>query len=89
MSDDYKVRLVARGEGLYYRDERDVYRFNVSSRDKTWKVYLPGSRGEAYEPHELTDEERRRILPRIERYFRSEMYFGLFGSSCPVVFERK
>jgi hypothetical protein len=89
MSESYKVKLVARNEGIEYRDERNVYRFNVALANERWTVYLPGSKGESYQVHELTDEERLLILPRIEKYLEGRKYYGLVGPSYPVTFERE
>lgn len=89
MSESYKLKLVARNEGIEYRDDRDVYRFGVSLTDRRWTVYLPGSKGESYEVHELTDEERLLILPRIKQYLEGRKYYGLIGPSYPVTFERE
>lgn len=89
VSESYRVRLVARNEGIEYRDEKDVYRFNVMLKDKTWKVVLPCSKGDYYQEHELTDEERDVALPRIKRFLESKRYFGIFGPSYPVIFERE
>ena len=82
----YFVRLVARNEGIEYTDERDVYRFNVAFADKAWSVFLPCSKGKYYETHELTDQERAVVLPRITKYLEGRKYFGLFGPSYPVTF---
>src|ERR1700677_550566 len=84
----YSVRLVARNEGIEYTDERDVYRFDVAFADKAWRVFLPCSRGIYYESHELTDEERAVVLPRITKYLGGRKHFGFFGSSYPVTFNR-
>jgi hypothetical protein len=86
---NYTVRLVARNEGIEYRDEHDVYRFGGWLEKKRWIVYLPGSKGEYYEPHELTDEEQNTILPRIKAFLEGRKYFGFFGRTYPVVIERE
>jgi hypothetical protein len=68
MERGYTVRLVARNEGVEYRDQFDVYRFDVTLAGKKWTVVLPGSQGEQYATHELSDDERATILPRISKY---------------------
>lgn len=85
----YTVKLVARNEGIEYRDELDVYRFNVGLTDGKWKVYLPGSKGENYQAHELTVQEKTIILPRIAKYLESRKYFGFFGPTYPVILEEE
>jgi hypothetical protein len=89
MSGTYKVKLVARNEGIEYRDEHDVYRFAASLKNQKWTVYLPCSKGESYQVHELTDEERLLILPRIEQYLEGRKYYGLVGPSYPVTFKQE
>lgn len=84
---DYSVKLVARNEGIEYRDAEDVYRFNVAFVDKMWVVELPCSKGEQFAEHALSDDERKRILPRIERYLRGRKYFWFFGPTHEVRFE--
>jgi|HubBroStandDraft_1064217.scaffolds.fasta_scaffold302026_2 hypothetical protein len=89
MKQNYSVRLVARNEGIEYRDEHDIYRFNTMLKNKKWTVFVPGSKGKYFEPHELTDEEQSTILPRIKKYLEGKKYFGFIGPSYPVIFERE
>ncbi|MHB8812619.1 MAG: hypothetical protein ACYDAE_05085 [Steroidobacteraceae bacterium] len=89
MDEGYSVKLVARNEGIEYRDEHDVYRFNLRLTNKTWTVSLPGSKGRNYQPHELTDEEQSVVLARVKAYLERRKYFGFVGPSYPVIFERE
>lgn len=89
MKKNYIVRLVSRNEGIEYRDECDVYRFNVSLTDKKWVVYLPCTKGDFYQTHEFTEDEKEKIIPRIIDYLENKKYFGIFGSTYPVMFERE
>ena len=84
---DYTIKLVARNEGVEYRDRIDVYRFNVEMRDDRWIVRLPGSKGSRYVRHDLTSNEQRTILPRIEKFLRHVKWFGFIKQSRSVVFE--
>lgn len=68
MTDDYAIRLVARNEGIEYREGGEVYRFNVSLANRQWSGYVPGTKGDFFEVHELSAQERDRILPRIALY---------------------
>ncbi len=88
MKDNYTVRLVARNEGIEYRDDASVYRFNVRLTGKKWVVYLPCSKGDFYQSYELTEDEQKTILPRIVEYLESRKYFGIVGPTYPVEFER-
>lgn len=83
----YTVRLINRGELIEYRDDVDVYHFNAWRKKKRWTVYLPGTKGKYHEPHELTDEEREVIFPRIRNYLEGIKNFIWFGRTYPVSFE--
>lgn len=89
MTARYKVRLVARNEGIEYIDERDIYRFNVALVNKIWRIQLPGSKGKNFQVHELTDDEETVILARIKRYLESKRYFGIVGPTFPAIVERR
>jgi hypothetical protein len=89
LNQQYRVRLVARNEGIEYRDESGIYRFDVALKQKRWTVYLPGSKGEFYQTHELTPDEHERIEPRIIKYLKNKKYFGFIGPSYPAIFERE
>jgi hypothetical protein len=85
----YTVRLVARNEGIEYRDEGGLYRFNVALKQKRWTAFLPGSKGDFFQTHVLTPEEYDRIGPRIIKYLESKKYFGFIGPSYPALFARE
>ena len=84
MPDGYTVRLTARQEGLEYRTASDVYRFDVLLTDGEWQLYLPGSRGEDFAPHELTEAEAAEILPRLVAHLRHDRLFGIPVCTYPV-----
>ncbi len=88
MENDYRIRLTARNEGVEYRDAQGVYRFNVVLKGKEWTLFLPGSRGESYEPHQLSEEEESRILPRVIHYLQSIKWLGFFRRSYSVALKR-
>lgn len=84
MSDEhYTIRLVARNEGVEYVNDVDVYRFRVEHVGQVWKLYLPCTKGADYEIHELTEEEKTYILPRIVKYLETIWYFGFFHVDIP------
>ena len=89
MKNSYSIKLVSRNEGIEYRDDNDVYRFNVNLIDKNWVVYLPCSKGNFYQLHEFTEDEKERIIPRITDFLENRKYFGIFGSTYSVKFERE
>ena len=89
MKDHFKVRLVARNEAIEYFDKNGVYRFEVSLLGNRWVGYLPGSKGDDFMVHELSEDEGRVVLPRIRSFLESRRYFLIFGKTFPVVFERK
>ncbi len=85
---DYRIKLTARNEGLEYVDESNVYRFNVNLKGEVWTVFLPGSRGEKFEIHELEKVEEEKILPRLSKFLSCIKWFGLFPHSYSVKFVR-
>ena len=89
MKESYTIRLVARNEGIEYCDEGGIYRFNVNLTDKKWVVYLPCSIGDFYQTHEFTEDEQKKIIPRIIDYLENRKYFGIFGPTYQVEFERE
>lgn len=88
MESDYQIRLTAKNEGIEYRDAQGVYKFNVVLNGKEWVLFLPGSRGEGFELHDLSEEEKSRILPRIINFLQSIKWLGLFKRSYSVRLER-
>ena len=78
------MRLTAKNEGVNYHDACGTYRFNVSLSDRTWNLYLPGSYGDSFQPHVLSQEDRERILPRIVKFLSVIRWFGLFPSTYSV-----
>jgi hypothetical protein len=86
---NYKIRLAAKNEGIEYRDEDGVYRFDVVLRGNEWKLFVPGSKGENFNTYELSQVEADRILPRITLYLQRIKWFGLFGKSYSVSVNRK
>jgi hypothetical protein len=84
MTKKFRVRLVARNEGVEYQDETGIYRFNVSLNDRRWTLFLPGSRGGSYESHLMDEAERSRILPRVIEFLEHVRWFGLFRRSYSV-----
>ena len=86
MASDYTIALVARNEGIDYRDATTTYRFNFELSEKSWQVFLPGSKGDDFRICSLSESEAEIILPRIRAYLSSRKYFGLFGPTFPVLF---
>ena len=84
MSDKYEINLISRNEGLDYEDEFGVFHFNVILDDGIWTVVLPCSKGDAFDEHCLTPEERLRILPRIKKYLSCIRWLGLFKRTYGV-----
>ena len=84
MSETFRVRLTARNEGVEYRDETGVYRFNVSLTGRRWTVFLPPSRGDAYQIHAMDEAERSRILPRVIEFLEHVRWFGVFPRAYTV-----
>jgi hypothetical protein len=84
MNNKYQIRLTARNEGIEYRDETMLLRFNVSLRNGTWHIYLPCSRGDKYETYQLTAAEYEKVIPRIKDYLSAIKWFGFFKKKYSV-----
>jgi hypothetical protein len=81
---DYKITLTAKNEGVEYKDSGGVYRFNITRNGNTWLVHLPGSKGDEYQTHELSQTEAARIIPHVASYLENVKWFGLFGGPYRV-----
>ena len=94
MHEDYKVAIQARGDGLEYRertsrtDHYETYRFDLRRSPSLYTVVLPPSKGESFAPYSMTDEERKRILPRI-RDFLLKPRFGVVPRRYAVQFSEE
>ena len=86
MADDFRIRLVAKNEGLEYEDPHGTYRFDLRREGKTWLVLLPGAKVGGAVRHHLTDDEKKRILPRVEADLKRIWWFGIWPSSYNVRF---
>jgi hypothetical protein len=84
----YRIRLAPKNEGIEYRDQHGVHRFNVAREGRVWILHLPGSKGDAYEPHELTAEEEARIVPRVTSYLSDIRWLGVFRRTYSVRLQR-
>ena len=84
MSEAYTVRLTARQEGLEYRTAAAVYRFDVLLANGEWLLYLPGSKGEDFAPHELTETEAAEIVPRLVAHLAHDRLCGIPVRTYPV-----
>jgi hypothetical protein len=85
---NYQIWLRAKNEGIEYRDDDGVYRFDVALMGNEWSLFIPGSKGENYTSYELSREEADRILPRIIQYLQRTKWFGLFGKSYSVAIKK-
>jgi hypothetical protein len=81
---DYRVVLAAKNEGVDYMDDSGVYHFDVSQTRNEWTLIVPPSKGQKFEPHELTPDEEARILPRVTKYLSRIRWFGVFPRSYSV-----
>ena len=66
--DNYSVRMVARNEGVEYRDAFGAYCFDASLDGGEWKVFVPPTVVVGHAQRELTQGEAARVLPRIVEY---------------------
>lgn len=80
-----RIRLTARNEGVSYEDEEGLLlHFDVLLQRGRWQLYLPGSRGPAFERYAMSAEERGVVLPRIVAFLERVKWFGLFPRSYAV-----
>jgi hypothetical protein len=86
---DFKVTLTARNEGIRYSDDQGVYHFNCNLDGKRWVVSLPPSKGDRYESHALSPEERRRIIPRVTTFLTRIWWCGVWPVRYEVAFVEK
>jgi hypothetical protein len=89
MAPDYTVAIVARNEGLEYREADLVCQFNLARNGNTWTVFLPGTFGEDLERRQLPSDERNRIVPRIEQYLAKATWRAFFGGRAIVQFAQE
>jgi hypothetical protein len=86
----FRIRLTDRTEGLEYWDEGERFYFYVYLKGGVWDVILPPLHEESgrgrQRGHELTPEERARILPRVTAHLSRIKWFGLFPRSYSVRF---
>jgi hypothetical protein len=82
--DIYSVSLVGRNEAVEYRDRFGQYHFDIGHEGKQWVILLPGSKGADYQPHELTPDEERRIVPRLKKYLSRIWWLGIVPRSYTV-----
>ena len=86
MSANFQVRLVAKNEGLEYEDSSGTYRFDLGRDGKTWLVHLPCAKVGGDSLHRFTEEDRTRILHRIEGDLKRIWWFGIWPNSYNVRF---
>ena len=86
---DYRVVLAAKNEGVDYVDSTGVYHFGVSRNRNEWTLEVPPSKGEWFEPHELTSEEEALILPRVTKYLSRIWWFWVWPRSYHVRIVRR
>ena len=82
MEKDFSVRLIDRTEVVEYREQNNVYRFDLGKRGKEWIVYLPPSR-------DIPRDEVDKVLNRITSYLAKRRWFGLFTCKYAVRIEHK
>jgi hypothetical protein len=79
----YRIVFTTGKTAVAYQDESGEYRFEVSCRDRTWTVRLPPLTPDG-EARFMTDEDRGRILPRIESFLQRGLQFGVIPAEYEV-----
>ena len=75
---DFTVRVVARGEGLEYRDVYGLYTFDLGYKKRTYYLQVPGYAGPDSGKRVLSKQDFDRIIPRIIKKLSREKLFGIF-----------
>ncbi len=83
---DYRVTIEAKNQGVRYEDDSGIYRFDLARDGKVWRVHLPPTRGERLEVVTLSSEQRRLILPRIQKLLSRIWWFGVWPIDYTVKF---
>src|SRR5215831_9468218 len=68
MKEDFSVLITARGEGLDYRDSDGLFRFEIGRLGSDVQLHAYDPHGETFQPIRMSDEQQRRIIPRIVAY---------------------
>jgi len=82
----HRIRLVARNEGLRYREGSSVYNFGVHREGKTWVVHLPPSKGEDFAPCDFHPQTHELMLSRIRDYLSRIWWLGIWPVRYEVSF---
>ena len=80
----FTISLVARNQGVEYVDDTGRYHFDVYLSKGVWTVCLPPTFGASFETVQLTDDQRRTILPRVIEYLQVVRWFGFFKKTYRV-----
>lgn len=85
MAKGFRIRLAPKNEHLEYQDGSGSYQFEIRlNNGKTWLVYLPCAKAGVSRHYRFTEEERSRILPRVEADLRRIWWFGVWPISYDV-----
>ena len=84
MNSDYSVDIVARGEGIVYREPGHTLNFNLSrnAEDALWVLHAYACSDEQFHPVHLSVDDQKRIVSRIAAYLESK------GDSVRILAER-
>ncbi len=69
---EFSVRLVARNEGVRYRDPEGVYEFNVTRNGQEWVVFLPPV------PEFRNEQDESVVIGRVSAALSKIWWFGIF-----------
>jgi len=74
----YKIGFSRRKDAIEYPELGVTFHFSVDRHKGAWNVHLPPSLDVRGQRRTLTDDERRRILPRITNYLSHASGLGIF-----------
>jgi hypothetical protein len=78
---EYSIRLIARNEGLEYRDAHGVYRFQLGRDGREWILYLPPI-------PEIRDANESLVIDRVKARLSKIWWLGFFPSTYTVRTEK-
>jgi hypothetical protein len=78
---EYSNRLIARNEGVEYRDAHNVYRFQLGRDGGEWILYLPPI-------PEIRDTNESLVIDRVKARLSRIWWLGIFPSTYTVRTEK-
>jgi len=74
MKTDFQIQIVARGEGITYREAGHEYNFDIHLGQRPYRLYADSYWDGTMPPRtkQLTEEEKTRIIPRLIEFIKGK-----------------